>query len=121
VADRSPLRRVSAELLERLSTEETRAPELPSTHLVGGMVKAGTKLEAFWSVDVHQQPPSTWWGACIQEIHSWGPGLAREAMAGRGGSRHAFAMFGGQGKRPSEVGRTFFEEFPRASSLHRPA
>ncbi len=37
---------LSLELLERLTTEERRPPSTPGTHLVGGFVKAGAKLEA---------------------------------------------------------------------------
>jgi len=36
---------LSHELLERLSTEEARPEATPGTHLVGGFVKAGAKLE----------------------------------------------------------------------------
>jgi hypothetical protein len=37
---------LSRELLERLTVEEARPGTTPSTHLVGGIVKAGAKLEA---------------------------------------------------------------------------
>jgi hypothetical protein len=37
---------LSRELLERLSVEKARPGATPSTHLVGGIVKAGAKLEA---------------------------------------------------------------------------
>jgi hypothetical protein len=40
------IEKISLELLERLATEEGRPATTPGTHLVGGLVKAGVKLEA---------------------------------------------------------------------------
>lgn len=43
---------LSRELLERLTTEETRPTTTAGTHIVGGLVKAGAKLEALLRVIV---------------------------------------------------------------------
>jgi hypothetical protein len=48
------LESLSRELLERLTVEEARTGETPATHLVGGLVKAGVKLEALLREVVRQ-------------------------------------------------------------------
>lgn len=118
--DSSPGRRLRATYGEVANGTYLEALRRRIESSAPGAVVIAPAQPASWTVDVNQQQPSTWWGACIQDIHFWSALIAREAMAGKGGSRHAFAMFGGDGERPSNGGRTFFEDFLRSSSLHRP-
>jgi hypothetical protein len=118
--DAAPARRLRATYGEVANGTYLEALRRRVDTSVPGAVVVAPAQSSFWEVDVNRQPQPTWWGACVQTIHHWDAQLAREVMVGRGTSRHAFAMFGGPGKRPSDGGRTFFEDFLRASSLHRP-
>jgi len=86
-----------------------------------GSVVVAPSSDAFWSFKPSALPQDSWWGACLQELHSIDAGRAQAESFGKGTCRHAFAMFGGQARLPSSGGRTFFEDFLRGSTLHIPA
>lgn len=96
---RNALDTLSRELLERLTVEEARPGLTPSTHLVGGIVKAGAKLEAFLREAVRQVAVAA--GIAPEDLLTpmgGRPLTLRKAMAGplAHGLRQHFAAGGAQ-------------------------